>query len=94
MYNFLPVLPEGNIIYTEVTSFLDKRHATINIYKSIETFGNETISLSGKHLIYGRRKWTEIFKPMYVCHKFTRSIESTIKNGIHNTLDSVNYGEI
>ena len=61
---YYPALPDGTNVYTEVKTFLDKKHSTINMYKSIETFGNSTLSVSGNHLIYARRKLTEHFIPM------------------------------
>ena len=61
-----PVLPDGSITYTERKKISHKRHTTVSMFKSIETYRNNSIHLSGMHYIYVRRNWEEIFKPMYV----------------------------
>ena len=58
------VSPDGTIIYTKVKGFLDKMPTTIAKYKSIETSYNNTLTVSGQHLIYAKRKGTNKFKPV------------------------------
>ena len=50
--------------YSEVGAFLMKEHTAIVTYKSIVTSLNQTISLTGNHLIYGRKHSTENFFAM------------------------------
>ena len=51
-------------MYSEVTAFLMKDSTTITVYKSIVTSTNQTISLTGSHLIYGRKCSTDNFAAM------------------------------
>ena len=60
----IPVSPSGRLTYSKVSTFLKKQYETINMYKSIKTSGNKTISLSGNHLIYGRKTAVGKFNPM------------------------------
>ena len=58
------VTSDGNIIYSEVKEFLHKLPTVNSFYKSITTSKNETINLSGKHLIYSIKNYAEKFSPM------------------------------
>ena len=58
------VASDGRITYSEVKGFLHKLPTVTNFYKSITTSRNETINLSGRHLIYSRKSVTEKFHPM------------------------------
>ena len=60
----LSFLAGEGAVYSPVTSFLDKRPDTINIYKSITTSSNNTIRLSANHLIYARKAQTDKFTTM------------------------------
>ena len=42
----------GKISYSEVRTFLTKDSSGINMFKSITTSMNRTITLTGNHLIY------------------------------------------
>ena len=57
-----PVLPDGSITYSEIKTFSHKKHTTVSMFKSIETYGNSSIHLSGMPYIYLRRNWEENFK--------------------------------
>ena len=52
---------DGNIEFSEVITFLKKRHTGITMYKSINISGNRTICLTGNHIIYSRKYSTEMF---------------------------------
>ena len=58
------VSKDGSLIYSEVTSFLEKQQDTTTVYKSIATSGNKTIHLTGNHPIYTRKSGTDRFYPM------------------------------
>ena len=63
---FVLVLSSGAVIYSEVRTFMKRQPTMITKYKSITTFWNKTLTLSGKHLIYARRSLNEKFNPMWV----------------------------
>ena len=44
----------GKISYSEVRTFLTKDSSVINMFKSITTSMNRTITLTGNHLIYAK----------------------------------------
>ena len=52
----------GIATFSEIKVSLKNEHTTTSMYKSIETDSN-TISLSGKHLIYGRKNDGDKFSP-------------------------------
>ena len=54
----------GRLTYSKVSTFMKKQANSINMYNSITTSGNKTISLSGNHLIYGRKSSSDKFHPM------------------------------
>ena len=58
------VLSSGAVIYSEVRAFLEKDFTVITKYKSLTTIWNETLTLTGNHLIYGRKNCTDKFNPM------------------------------
>ena len=49
----------GAITYSEVRAFLKKQPTIITEYKSITTLGKEIITLTGNHLLYGRKGFAE-----------------------------------
>ena len=54
----------GKISYSEVRTFLMKDYSVINMYKSITTSMNRTITLTGNHLIYAKIDKGNQFYPM------------------------------
>ena len=58
------VLSSGAVTYSEVRAFLEKDFTVITKYKSLTTIWNETLTLTGNHLIYGRKNCTDKFNPM------------------------------
>ena len=54
----------SDVVFSEVRIFLKKQYTGINMYTSIKTFDNYTISMTGNHLIYARKSGTESFNPM------------------------------
>ena len=56
----------GDVIYSEITTFMEKHNFAINRFIKIATSNNMTISLSGNHLIYARKVNIDKFLPMYV----------------------------
>ena len=62
---------DGSLTYSEVISFVEKQHALTTMFKSITTSFNNTVTLTGNHLIYARRSSVEKFIPKWVyCFKF------------------------
>ena len=59
-----PVSSEGRLQHSEVRTFLRKEESVIALYRSITTSGNNTISLSGNHLIHARKISNDKFTPM------------------------------
>ena len=62
----LSVLSDGQVTYSYIDTFLHKQHNVAIMYKSIRTSLNETITLTGSHLIYSRKSFTDKFNEMYV----------------------------
>ena len=58
--------PDGSVVYDKVRTFMKKVPSMINMYKSIITSLNETIRISGNHLIYTRKYEVDMFNPQYV----------------------------
>ena len=58
------VSSDGIITYSKVIALLEKQNTTMARYKSMTTDWNRTITLSRTHLIYGRKEYTNQFKPM------------------------------
>ena len=58
------VLEDGYISNSEVIAFLMKEPSAVNMYKSIETSKNTTITLTGNHLIYTKNGNADPFHPM------------------------------
>ena len=58
------VSASGKIIHSEVVAFYKKLPNMITQYKSIPTFGNESLILSGDHLVYAKVSLANQFKPM------------------------------
>ena len=54
----------GEVIYSEVRTFLERQPSIITKYKSITTFGNKTLTLTGNRLVYARRNSGDQFNPM------------------------------
>ena len=63
-YRSFPVSSTGAITYSEVRAFLQKQPNIITKYKSITTLGNKIITLTGNHLIYGRKGCVDQIGPM------------------------------
>ena len=51
-------------MYSNIRTILHKDDATIGLYAKIRTASNNTISLSGTHLIYATKKSNDKFSPM------------------------------
>ena len=60
------VSSSGIVTYSEVKTFLKKQPDMILEYKSI-TIWNETLTLTGNHLLYARENSVDKFHPMQVC---------------------------
>ena len=58
------VSADGKLTYSKLTTFLKKRSSMNSMYRSITTFRNKTISLSGNHLIYSKKNENDKFNPM------------------------------
>ena len=54
----------GIVRYSEVVSFLQKEANVVAKYESITTSHNESIQLSGSHLVFARKHIDEKFNPM------------------------------
>ena len=63
LFNYL-VSPDGTIEFSEVRTFLEKKVEVTNTYKSITTSRNNTISLTGNHLIYTKKSHIDKFVAM------------------------------
>ena len=59
----LIVSSSGSVIYSEVRSFLKKKQKIITGYMSIVT-GNETLTLTGNHLVYASKRSDDQYKSM------------------------------
>ena len=59
-----PVSASGYVAYSQVRSFMKKKHMTTNMYKSFTSWNNNTFTLSGNHLIYARKSYWDTFMPM------------------------------
>ena len=57
------VSSEGRLTYGEVRVLLQKNQGLTSFYKSITTSSNNTIRLTGNHLIYARTTSAEFFLP-------------------------------
>ena len=51
-------------MFSEVRMFLQKEPDVLAKYLSIETSCNESLKLSGNHLVYTRKYGNDVFKPM------------------------------
>ena len=51
-------------MYSDIKTFLHKDAAAISLYVKIVTAANNTISLSGNHLIYATKNCNDKFSPM------------------------------
>ena len=54
----------GEMTYSEVIAFLKKDPTTLIEYQLITTSYNESVILSGDHLIYARKLGSDEFNPM------------------------------
>ena len=50
--------------YTEVRTFLEKKHNAVMEYLSITTVCNKTLTISPNHLPYARKGGSDEFNPM------------------------------
>ena len=60
------VSPKGEIMYSEVKTFLKKQSTLTGMYMSITTSLNTTVRLTSNHLIYSRKNCDEKFNSVYV----------------------------
>ena len=58
------VSSDGTITGSEIRLFLKKQHNVTSIYKTLETSWNNSITLTGNHLIYARQSTNDKFNPM------------------------------
>ena len=63
-FTWNPGLSDGRHTHGKIITFLKKQHNVIMEYKSITTSLNNTINLSGNHLIYARTSCSDQFHPM------------------------------
>ena len=57
------VSSDGKITYSKVKAFIEKHNTTNGRYRAITTSWNNTIVLSKRHLIYGRKRCADKFEP-------------------------------
>ena len=62
--NELIVSSSGSVTYSELVAFLAKLPNVISQYKSISILGNETLILTGNHLVYAKKGSADQFNPM------------------------------
>ena len=62
MFNI--VTSAGRITYSEVRTFMEKQTDIISKFKSITTYGNKTLIVTGNHLVYARKNSNDKFSPM------------------------------
>ena len=60
----LLVSTNGNLICSEITSFMEREHFTTNMYALLTTSHNKTISLTKNHLVYARKSSMDKFMPV------------------------------
>ena len=60
---FYTVSSTGTVTYSEVRAFLEKESDIMMKCKSISTV-NETLILTGNHLVFAREKFASKFNPM------------------------------
>ena len=54
----------GSLTYSEIKVFMKRQPTDITMYKSITTSSNQTINISGNHIIYRRKSATDKFNPV------------------------------
>ena len=64
VYLFYPGTPDGKTKFSEIKAFLAKEQTAVTMYKQMTTSSNQTISLTGNHLIYVRKRFTDQFLPL------------------------------
>ena len=64
------VSSDSLVKYSTVNTFLMKKHTSVSPYLTIETSGNQTISLSENHLINTRIISADKFKPRQIFNIF------------------------
>ena len=62
MFNI--VTTGGRIIYSEVRTFMKKQADMILKFKSITTYPDKILTLTGNHLVYARKTYNDNFNPM------------------------------
>ena len=60
---FITVSANGRVMYSTIEAFLEKQPNMVTEYRSIATV-NETLILTGNHLVYARRSADDQFNPM------------------------------
>ena len=63
MSHLIAVSSTGTVKYSAITVFLKNQPKRVTEYKSIATL-NETLTLSGNHLIYARKSVDDQYNPM------------------------------
>ena len=58
------VSPDGTITHSQVLTFMKKQPKTITMYNEITTSGDNSIILSGDHVMYARKSDKEKFMAM------------------------------
>ena len=58
------VSTNGTITYSEVRTFLEKQTDVIVEFKSITTYLDQTLTLTGNHLVYARKASNAKFNPV------------------------------
>ena len=66
MSHLIPVSSSGTVKYSVIKAFLKNQPKRVTEYKLIATL-NETLTLSGNHLIYARKSVDDQYNPMSVC---------------------------
>ena len=61
---FYTVSTDGNVIFSEVRTFLHEDHMATSLYVALIASSNKTIYLTGNHLIYARRSGSDKFNKM------------------------------
>ena len=93
MLKFIFLLPlqanssNSEVIYGEVRAFLKIQPDAIVSYKTIKTLWNQTLSLSGNHLIYTRKSGQGIFTPMLVSINILNLIAKDVLSFRRITID-------
>ena len=61
---FYLVSPDGTLVFSEVKIFLEKIYTVTSSYKLITTSRKNTLYLTGNHLIYTKKSYTDKYITM------------------------------